>query len=77
MKYEHMETHHADQVAEIHTEGQPGTLLTKLGKPFLTALYAEICESEWGFGVVALDGDVVCGVGILTTSTRQLFREGR
>lgn len=77
MEYKYMEAHHADQVAEIHIEGQPGTLLTKLGKPFLTALYAEICQSEWGFGVVALDGDVVCGVGILTTSTKHLFRDLR
>jgi ribosomal protein S18 acetylase RimI-like enzyme len=70
-----MEPHHADQVAEIHIEGQPGTLLTQLGKPFLTNLYAEVCRSEWGFGVVALDGEVVAGVGILTTSTRKLFRD--
>ena len=75
MEYKLMEPHHADQVAEIHIEGQPGTLLTKLGKPFLTTLYAEICRSKWGFGVVALDGDVVAGVGVLTTSTSKLFRD--
>jgi ribosomal protein S18 acetylase RimI-like enzyme len=75
MEYRLMEPHHAHQVAEIHIEGQPGTLLTKLGKPFLTRLYMEICGSKWGFGVVALDGQVVAGVGILTTSTSQLFRD--
>ncbi len=75
MEYKLMEPHHADQVAEIHIEGQPGTLLTKLGKPFLTRLYAEICLSEWGFGVVALDEERVVGVGILTTSTGKLFRD--
>lgn len=75
MEYKLMEPHHAGQVAEIHIEGQPGTLLTKLGKPFLTRLYAEICRSEWGFGVVALDGELVVGIGVLTTSTRKLFRD--
>jgi GNAT superfamily N-acetyltransferase len=75
MEYELMQPHHADQVAEIHIEGQPGTLLTNLGKPFLTTLYSEICDSEWGFGVVALDKEVVAGVGILTTSTSRLFRD--
>ncbi len=75
MEYKLMEPHHANQVAEIHIEGQPGTLLTKLGKPFLTRLYTEICRSEWGFGVVALDGELVVGVGVLTTSTSRLFRD--
>ncbi len=75
MEYKLMEPNHADQVAEIHIEGQPGTLLTKLGKPFLTTLYAEICRSEWGFGVVAMEGEVVTGVGVLTTSTSKLFRD--
>jgi ribosomal protein S18 acetylase RimI-like enzyme len=75
MEYKLMEPHHAGQVAEIHIEGQPGTLLTKLGKPFLTTLYQEICNSDWGFGVVALDNGVVAAVGILTTSTSRLFRD--
>ena len=75
MEYELMQPHHADQVAEIHIEGQPGTLLTNLGKPFLATLYSEICDSEWGFGVVALDNEAVVGVGILTTSTSRLFSD--
>jgi hypothetical protein len=75
MQYKLMEPHHAHQAAEIHIEGQPGTLLTKLGKPFLSTLYTEVCHSEWGFGVVALDAEVVTGVGILSTSTSRLFRD--
>jgi GNAT superfamily N-acetyltransferase len=65
--------HHAHQAAEIHVEGEPGTLLTNLGKPFLTTLYAEVCHSEWGFGVVALDGEVVTGVGIKKKDAEFLF----
>jgi hypothetical protein len=75
IKYRFLEPQHANQAAEIHIEGQPGTLLTRLGGPFLTTLYREICYSEWGFGVVAMDGEVVAGVGILTTSTSRLFRD--
>lgn len=75
MKYKLLEPHHAGQAAQIHIEGQPGTLLTNLGKPFLTTLYAEICSSEWGFGVIALDDEVVAGVAILSTSTGHLFRD--
>ncbi len=75
MEYKLMAPHHASQVAEIHVEGQPGTLLTKLGKPFLTRLYTEIGRSELGFGVVAVDGEVVAGVGVLTTNTSKLFQD--
>jgi hypothetical protein len=64
-----MEPHRAGQVAEIHIQGQPGTFLTNLGKRFLTTLYRQICHSEWGFGVVAVDGGVVAGVGVLNTYT--------
>lgn len=64
---------HAGQVAEIHMQGQPGTLLTRLGKRFLTQMYAEVISSPWGFGVVALDGDTVASVAILTTSTGAMF----
>lgn len=75
MQYKLLEPDHAGQAAQIHIEGQPGTLLTNLGKSFLTTLYTEICSSEWGFGVVALDDEVVAGVAILSTSTDQLFRD--
>jgi hypothetical protein len=67
VEYQLMERHHAGQVAEIHIQGQPATLLTNLDKPFLTPVYREICHSEWGFGVVAVDGGVVAEVGLLNT----------
>lgn len=68
-----MQPHHAPQVADIHIEGQPGTFLTKLGRGFLTALYAEISRSPYGFGVVAMEGDLVVSVTVLSTSTSRLF----
>jgi GNAT superfamily N-acetyltransferase len=64
---------HARDAAEIHTEGQPGTFLTRLGMDFLVRLYELFAESPHGFGFVAMDGDVVAGVGIVALDTSQLF----
>ena len=73
MRYELMQPDHAAQVAEIHIEGQPGTLLTRMGRRFLTRMYAEVVSSMWGFGVVAVDGETVAAVSVLTTSTGAMF----
>ena len=72
-----MQPHHAPQVADIHIEGQPGTFLTRLGRGFLTALYAEISSSSYGFGVVAVEGDLVVSVVMASTSTPRLFADMR
>jgi ribosomal protein S18 acetylase RimI-like enzyme len=61
------------QVAQIHVEGQPGTFLTNLGEEFLAVLYEEIISSPWGLGVAAMEGDLMVGVAVITTSTRELF----
>ena len=70
-----MQPEHAPQVADIHIEGQPGTFLTRLGRGFLTALYAEISRSPYGFGVLAVEGDLVVSVTAVSTSTPRLFAE--
>jgi GNAT superfamily N-acetyltransferase len=70
-----MQPDHAPQVADIHIEGQPGTFLTRLGRGFLTALYAEISCSPYGFGVVAVEGDLVVSVTVVSTSTPRLFAD--
>ncbi len=72
-----MQPDHAPQVADIHIEGQPGTFLTRLGRGFLTALYAEISRSPYGFGVVAVEGDLVVSVVMASTSTPRLFADMR
>jgi GNAT superfamily N-acetyltransferase len=64
---------HARQVAAIHIEGQPETLLTRLGLDFLEALYQAMADSSWCFGSVLVDGDTVAGVGIVALDTAQLF----
>jgi len=70
-----MQPDHASQVADIHIEGQPGTFLTRLGRGFLTALYAEISRSPYGFGVLAVEGDLVVSVTVVSTSTPRLFAD--
>jgi ribosomal protein S18 acetylase RimI-like enzyme len=64
---------HARQVAAIHIEGQPETLLTHLGPDFLVSLYQAMADSPWCFGSVVIDGDTVAGVGIVALDTAQLF----
>lgn len=66
---------HAQQVAEIHVEGQAGTFLTHLGLGFLTALYQAMANSSWCFGSVLVDGKTVAGVGIVALGTDELFRD--
>jgi hypothetical protein len=68
-----LERSHARQVAQIHIEGQPGTFLTNLGEEVLTTLYEEIIASKWGFGIAAVEGDLVIGVIIITSNRRELF----
>ncbi len=65
---------YARDAAEIHIEGQPNTFLTRLGKDFLVCLYELFAESPYVFGSVAIEGEMVIGVGFATTDTRQLFR---
>ena len=77
MEFKLMQPQHADQVAEIHIEGQPGTLLTKLGHGFMSALYAGISQSPYGFGVVAVEGDQVASVSVVSTGTSRLFADLR
>jgi len=66
---------HARQAAEIHTEGQPGTFLTRLGLDFLTTLYSAMPESPWVFGSVMLEGDTVAGLGVVALDTGRFFQD--
>jgi ribosomal protein S18 acetylase RimI-like enzyme len=66
---------YAQQVAEVHVEGQAETFLTHLGLDFLTALYEAMANSPWCFGSVLVDGKTVAGVGIVALDTTQLFRD--
>ena len=65
----------ARAAASLHIEGQPGTFLTSLGEEFLTAFYAGLCDSRWGYSFVAVEGDNPLGVIVGASDTRALFKE--
>lgn len=45
----------ANQAAQLHIDGQPGTFLTTLGSDVLTVLYQTLPNSDHGFGFAAID----------------------
>lgn len=65
----------APVAADLHIEGQPGTVLTTLGKEFLTALYAELSDSQHGLALVAVQEGQVVGIIAGATDTHALFKE--
>jgi GNAT superfamily N-acetyltransferase len=75
MEFTSFAREHARQVAEIHAEGQAGTLLTRLGLDFLTTLYAAMADSPSVFGSLAMDGETIAGVGVAAVNTDRLFRD--
>ncbi len=65
----------ASIAADLHIEGQPGTVLTALGKAFLQALYLEINDSPYGLAFVATSEDKVVGIIAGATDTGALFKD--
>jgi hypothetical protein len=65
----------AEKAAEIHIEGQPGTVLTMLGRPFLVELYRAVCSSKWGEGIGAYDDGRLVGHTAMAVSSTKFFAE--
>ena len=42
IEYRYLQPEDAEAAADIHIEGQPGTVLTQLGRPFLTEMYRAV-----------------------------------
>jgi ribosomal protein S18 acetylase RimI-like enzyme len=69
--YRYLQPEDAEAAADIHIEGQPGTVLTRLGREFLIELYRAISCSEWGEGFGAYDGgNLVAHAAVLVSSSR-------
>ncbi|MCD6519782.1 MAG: GNAT family N-acetyltransferase [Anaerolineae bacterium] len=66
---------HAEAVAAIHAEGQPGTFLTSLGMPFLRALYTAMASSPSCLGFVAVEKGEVIGIVVGTLTPGSVFKE--
>ncbi len=65
----------AGAAAALHYEGQPGTFLSRLGLPFLRALYWCLAQPKRAFGFAALRQGRVVGVVVGTDDTGALFRD--
>jgi hypothetical protein len=74
-EYRYLQPEDAKSAAEIHIEGQPGTVLTALGRPFLEEMYRAVCSSEWGEGIgVYTDGELVA-LTAMAVSSEKFFAE--
>ena len=75
MEYRYLQHIDAEAAAEIHTEGQPGTVLTLMGHRFLVELYRAVSCSEWGEGIGAFDGDELVAQTAMAVSSTKFFAE--
>lgn len=75
IEYRYLQPADAEQAAEIHIEGQPGTVLTRLGRPFLVELYRAVCCSQWGEGIGAFDQGRLVAQTAMAVSSAKFFSE--
>lgn len=73
--YRYLQPADAPTAAEIHIQGQPGTVLTLLGRPFLEELYRAVACSEWGEGIGAFDDGELVAATAMAVSSQRFFRE--
>ena len=65
----------ADRAAALHAEGQPGTFLTRMGDPFLRALYRLLATAPTCYGSVAEENGRVVGLVVGTTDPKATFSQ--
>ncbi len=75
IEYRYLQPSDAEVAADIHIEGQPGTVLTQLGRPFLIQLYKAICLSQWSEGIGVYDDGRLVGYGAVAVSSARFFGE--
>jgi GNAT superfamily N-acetyltransferase len=75
IEYRYLRPEDAEAAADIHIEGQPGTVLTQLGRPFLVQLYQAVCYSRWGEGIGAFDNGRLVGQTAMAVSSTRFFSE--
>ncbi|HEV56293.1 MAG TPA: GNAT family N-acetyltransferase [Phycisphaerales bacterium] len=64
----------AAAVAQLHMSGIQGGFITSLGDRFVTALYAAIARSPYGFGIVAECQGTIIGFVTFATDIKRLYR---
>ncbi len=75
IEYRYLQPEDAHAAAEIHAEGQPGTVLTLLGHRFLIELYRALCYSQWGECIGAYDDDRLVAQAAVVVSSARFFGE--
>ncbi|GAB4437729.1 MAG: hypothetical protein Kow0031_19540 [Anaerolineae bacterium] len=75
IEYRYLQPADAEAAADIHVEGQPGTVLTQLGRPFLVQLYKAVCHSKWGEGIGAFDDGRLVAQTAMAVSSSRFFSE--
>ena len=73
IEYRYLQPGDAEAAAEIHIEGQPGTVLTLLGRRFLTELYRAVTWSTWGEGIGAFDDGRLVAQTAMAVSSEKFF----
>ena len=75
IEYRYLQPEDAEVAADIHIEGQPGTLLTLLGRRFLIELYRTVPRSQWGEGIGAYDNGHLVAHTAMAVSSDKFFAE--
>jgi ribosomal protein S18 acetylase RimI-like enzyme len=75
IEFRYLQPEDAERAADIHIEGQPGTVLTLLGRPFLIELYRAICISRWGEGIGVYDNGRLVAQTAMAVSSARFFAE--
>jgi ribosomal protein S18 acetylase RimI-like enzyme len=75
IEFRYLQPEDAESAADIHIEGQPRTILTMLGRPFLVELYRAVCSSQWGEGIGAYDNGRLVGQTAMAVSSARFFSE--
>lgn len=75
IEFRYLQPEDAEAAAEIHIEGQPGTVLTLLGRRFLVELYRAVACSQWGEGIGAFDDGRLVAQTAMAVSSARFFSE--
>lgn len=71
IEFRYLQPEDAEAAAEIHIEGQPGTVLTLLGHRFLSHFYRAVVCSKWAEGIgVFENGNLVAQTAIAVSSAK-------
>lgn len=75
IEFRYLQPEDAEAAAEIHIEGQPGTVLTLLGYDFLSHFYRAVVCSKWAEGIGVFDNGQLIAQTAIAVSSAKFFTE--